>query len=568
MTQNDGSEAHVLVDDLESVQRGAEQDLLDRARRFDSDAVDTLYSTHLQAARQVAVALAGPAAADDLVADAFARVLAQLHAGRGPASNFRSYLHQTIRNRHRDIWRRSHRESPVSHEPWVLEGGLEAEHGPEEELEQAESDELLVKAFDGLPQDWREVLWHLEVRNRPVHDVAALMNLTPAGVSSLAYRAREGLRLAYLDQMVHTTPPGRDCQWTRDRLSKYVRGRLSASAEGRLELHLRDCASCSATIADLAHTNRKLAALLGPVALFASTVPGGAPGGALVSSLTPVTSAPSHLTGLGSVAAWKAGAAAILMTGVVATPIMTGPPAAAMTLDAPLTARTAPALTTSSAAPLMTDPLTTRSTTWNLVPVIELDSPSTGTQPDVDRPTPWAPPPPHTATGSCAPFTAKTETSQTSQPTPSQQSSQESGHLNLTQDISSLIADVAAAVVTVGAGLNGLASAPCQLLEHTTVGLDETIKIVQPALSLDLDLSADPALPTDIQRPEPHATDPRTGKPDGRDEPANPPVPVPPQLDRGPVPGIVDGLVRTGEEVVDRISGCHRTSHCPKPARR
>lgn len=242
-------------------EHSCEASLLHRARGRDPDAVNTLYSTHAVAARQVAIHVAGIAAADDLVADAFARVIAQLHAGRGPTKDFRSYLHATIRNRSRDIHRLTHRERPASHLPWILEDGLEPVDGPDARLRTTVQDEQIVAAFENLPKDWREVLWHLELRDRAPSEVATLMDLTPAAVSSLSYRAREGLRLAYLDQVLAQFPSRPACRWTRDRLSRYVREKVGARPACRIEAHLEECATCSAVMSDLEGANRRLAGL-------------------------------------------------------------------------------------------------------------------------------------------------------------------------------------------------------------------------------------------------------------------------------------------------------------------
>jgi hypothetical protein len=61
------------------------------------------------------------------------------------------------------------------------------------------------------------VLWHVEVEGRRIPEVARLLRTSPAAVSSLAYRAREGLKLAYLDRRLGVPPPDRRCQWVQDR---------------------------------------------------------------------------------------------------------------------------------------------------------------------------------------------------------------------------------------------------------------------------------------------------------------------------------------------------------------
>lgn len=168
-----------------------ESELLDRAREGDSCAVATLYDAHRGEAQRLATVLAGAGAADDLVAEAFSRVLARLSAGHGPRDNFRSYLFTAIRNRHRDLLRRGNREHPASDRPWMFDSPVpiaDADIG----------DDVVLKALHSLPERWQQVLWELEVQDRPVAEIAAELGLSATALTSLAFRARRGLRTAYL----------------------------------------------------------------------------------------------------------------------------------------------------------------------------------------------------------------------------------------------------------------------------------------------------------------------------------------------------------------------------------
>ncbi len=238
--------------------------LLRRAHEGDAAALEALYADNVASARRLAVILAGPSGAEDLVADAFARVLARIRAGEGPVTNFRGYLFATIRNRHRDLLRRSGREAPVSDEPWLLESPTE---GVEEQVQELDEG-AAVAALGSLPDRWQRVLWHLEVEGHQVPEVATMLSMSPAAVSSLAYRAREGLKVAYLEHHLPRVAGTKPCAWVRQRLGTYVRGGLSARAGARLDAHLTTCAACSAAAADLQHVNRKLAGLVLPVLLL------------------------------------------------------------------------------------------------------------------------------------------------------------------------------------------------------------------------------------------------------------------------------------------------------------
>lgn len=239
-----------------------EEILLDRVRAGDGAAFERLYAAHAAAARRLAVILAGADGAEELVSESFARILDQLRAGGGPTTNFRAYLHTTIRNRHRDVLRAT-RERPSSDQPWLLDTA----EPPADELVAGIDSNGAVAALSSLPGQWQQVLWHLEVEGRKPAEIAELLTMTPAAVSSLAYRAREGLRRAYLDQHFGPARGRADCRWTRARLSQYVRDDLSRRASAKVADHLDSCAACASTFAEMDELNKKLAAFLFPLVL-------------------------------------------------------------------------------------------------------------------------------------------------------------------------------------------------------------------------------------------------------------------------------------------------------------
>src|SRR5262245_10219995 len=68
-------------------------------RAGDTEAYGVLYERHLDAAKRAASCLVQtPVEREDLVADAFARVLRALRDGGGPTAEFRAYLLVTMRN--------------------------------------------------------------------------------------------------------------------------------------------------------------------------------------------------------------------------------------------------------------------------------------------------------------------------------------------------------------------------------------------------------------------------------------------------------------------------------------
>src|SRR3954447_11541421 len=82
-------------------------ELIAATRGGDAAAFGQLWDRHVEAARRLARRLAGnPADADDLVSEAFTKVLASLRAGNGPDRAFRAYLLASVRNLRCDKARR------------------------------------------------------------------------------------------------------------------------------------------------------------------------------------------------------------------------------------------------------------------------------------------------------------------------------------------------------------------------------------------------------------------------------------------------------------------------------
>src|SRR5262245_7342686 len=205
------------------VARMSDGELTEAVRRGDVTAYGVLYQRHIGAARRAAGSLTSTQAErEDLIAEAFARLLRVLRAGAGPGDEFRPYLITTMRNV-LISWRR--RDSPVSVMADVPE--VRPTTGPEVVVGGRLHAALAAEAFASLPERWRLVLWRTEIEGEAPAKVARSLGMTPNGVAALAYRAREGLRQAYLDQ--HVPAEARDgCRGMVAELAGWVRGRFTA----------------------------------------------------------------------------------------------------------------------------------------------------------------------------------------------------------------------------------------------------------------------------------------------------------------------------------------------------
>src|SRR4051794_35338068 len=264
----------------------SDPELIAAVRAGDVDAYGALFERHRAAALSLARQIAGPSDADDLVSDAFIKLLRVLQDGGGPDVAFRAYLLTAVRRLHIDRIRATSRVTP-SDNLEQFDPGTPFADTAVDKFENAAA----AKAFASLPERWQLVLWHLEVEGQKPAEVAPLLGMTPNSVSALAYRAREGLRQAYL-QMHLADTGAEECRWVTERLGAYVRKGLSKRDAAKVEEHLDECRKCTAVYLELNEVNSNLSAILGPALLGAaaagylgSTAGGGASTTAIASWL-------------------------------------------------------------------------------------------------------------------------------------------------------------------------------------------------------------------------------------------------------------------------------------------
>jgi RNA polymerase sigma factor (sigma-70 family) len=316
-------------------------ELIRAVRGGDVSAFGALYERHLVAAKRAAVCLASTQAErEDLIAEAFTRVLRMLRDGRGPDEEFRPYLLVTLRN---TAISGTSRGAPVSLYADVPEvAPVRGADGPVIDRWNASA---AADAFASLPERWRVVLWHTEVENESPAEVAPLLGMRPNSVAALAYRAREGLRQAYL--RMHTPePPRRECRPTVDKLAGYVRHNVPLPLSRKIGKHLNVCPECRGRAEALRKVNSELRGLLGPLVL-------GAPLAAAYLPAPAVTGAVSGVLG-----ATAASGGALAAASEVATTTVSGVLAMKATVVqvAAALAVTTTAVTVSASAPPVQSP--------------------------------------------------------------------------------------------------------------------------------------------------------------------------------------------------------------------
>ena len=166
-----------------------EQDLLQAALRFDSEAlaqVYDLYSPELY--RYAARFLGDPSLAEDCVADSFSRFLKVLSAGRGPKDHLRAYLYRIVHNLIVDHYRRA----PDIDELKETHPGID--NTPEQEADLRMRQTQMRKAIQQLTPDQQQVIAFKYFQDWKNEEIAQALDKPVGAVKSLQHRALASLQ--------------------------------------------------------------------------------------------------------------------------------------------------------------------------------------------------------------------------------------------------------------------------------------------------------------------------------------------------------------------------------------
>ena len=247
--------------DKTSLRRGwrsadvSDSELVEATRRGDRSAFATLWGRHADAAHRVARAVSWSSEPDDLVSEAFTRILRATTAGGGPTEAFRPYLFTTIRNI-AATWAKDHRTVSID---TLDDSADESIPDPGSLIADRTS---LSRAFATLPERWRTVLWYLEVEGLTPREMAPMLGMKPNAVAALSYRAREGFRKAWLEQHVDDADLPGECRWATGELGRPEGEPMARASRRRLDEHLEQCASCRVIAGVGADARQNLRAVL------------------------------------------------------------------------------------------------------------------------------------------------------------------------------------------------------------------------------------------------------------------------------------------------------------------
>lgn len=224
-------------------QPASDERLLTAVRNGDSAAFAELYERHRGAALAVArMHSRNESDAQDLVSEAFTRVLGLLREGKGPREFLRAYLVTAVSRLAADRANELTRTRPEEPQP---NGPLDRVELFDDTVVRQVDSAVVARAFASLPERWQEILWYLEVEGRRPRQVAGVVGAQPNAVSALGKRAREGLRAAYVQEHVSARAL-EDCREFSSQLGAFTRGSLTAARTKAVQDHLDQCCRCTA----------------------------------------------------------------------------------------------------------------------------------------------------------------------------------------------------------------------------------------------------------------------------------------------------------------------------------
>lgn len=239
-----GGKWQVDAEHRSTITSASDDELLDRVREGDMASFGELWSRHAGPARSVARGFSG-LDADDLVAEAFERLLMALRNGKGPRGAFRPYLIMTVRNVGRSHYQGTRLRQDLDLDLMIDDDAVDGEHAAIRD----QHHRAAAEAFQSLPPRWREALWYSEVDGLPPREISKPLGLSANAVSALLVRAKRGFRDAWVSAQLAKADSDA-CRAVVPDIGAYTRDGLAPRAANKVEVHLETCTSCQAALAE------------------------------------------------------------------------------------------------------------------------------------------------------------------------------------------------------------------------------------------------------------------------------------------------------------------------------
>ena len=167
-----------------------EEELLERAQRFDEDALAEIFDRYQAGIYRYAMRLLGDEElAKDCMSETFSRFLGAVQRGAGPREHLQAYLYRIAHNWVTDTYRKKTPPSLPLDEYFPDPG-----EGPQELMINELESERVRAALSLLTPDQRQVIILKYLEEWDHEEIAKALNKPVGAVKSLQHRAVEALR--------------------------------------------------------------------------------------------------------------------------------------------------------------------------------------------------------------------------------------------------------------------------------------------------------------------------------------------------------------------------------------
>ena len=177
-----------------------EQEVVASARQGDTEAVSLLYDTHVQAVfKYVRLRVDSTAAAEDLTAEVFLRMVRALPTYEHKGIPFRAWLYRIAANLITDHYRQNRKAETVP----IVEEYESEDPDPFDHVALGENHARLRQALQALPDEYQTLLILRFIEDLPHTVIAGIMNKPATALRAMQHRALKALALQ-LDSLSET----------------------------------------------------------------------------------------------------------------------------------------------------------------------------------------------------------------------------------------------------------------------------------------------------------------------------------------------------------------------------
>ena len=250
----------------ENMELLTDEELVDLTRKGEKEAYGILWTRHSGAGMTYASSLTR-SDPEDLVVEAYTKILRAIRSGKGPQEMFRPYLYAAIRNASITRHHKAHDTMPGLEEAsW---GTMSVEGEVLSELDT----ERINRVLAAMKPAQRKILWLSEVEEHSVAQVAEEMKISPTNVSTSKQRARLEFIKLWTQDHVRTdgVEPGSEHEYTLTHAGEYLAGNPRQRLEARVSAHLAECKECAEKLEDAKSVSNMFRSRLAPAVTGTAT---------------------------------------------------------------------------------------------------------------------------------------------------------------------------------------------------------------------------------------------------------------------------------------------------------